>query len=76
MQLQSDNTNTNQNLWNEQEIKELILYAKSLQVENEDLQAKMIMMQAKLNNEESKVRQMNNIIKLIYGQGNNPYNSN
>ena len=39
-------------------------------------QAKMIMMQAKLNNEESKVRQMNNIIKLIYAKGNNPYNSN
>jgi len=62
--------------WNEDEIKELILYAKSLQVENEDLQAKMIMMNAKLNNEESKVRQMNNIIKLIYGQGNNPNYSN
>ena len=76
MQFPSDNINTNQNLWNETEIRELILYAKSLQVENEDLQAKMIMMQAKLNNEESKVRQMNNIIKQIYAKGNNPYNSN
>jgi hypothetical protein len=76
MQSPLENTNTNQNLWNEQEIKELILYAKSLQQDNEDLQAKMIMMQAKLNNEESKVRQMNNIIKLIYAKGNNPYNSN
>jgi len=71
-----DNTNTNQNLWNEQEIKELILYAKDLQQQNEDLQAKMIMMQAKLNNEEAKTKKLNNIIKLIYGQGNNPYNSN
>jgi hypothetical protein len=76
MQLQSDNTNTNQNLWNETEIRELILYAKSLQVENEDLQAKMIMMQAKLNNEETKTKKLNNIIKLIYGQGNNPNYSN
>ncbi len=76
MQSLSDNTNTNQNLWNEQEIKELILYAKTLQQDNEDLQAKMIMMQAKLNNEESKVRQLNNIIKQIYAKGNNPYNSN
>jgi hypothetical protein len=76
MQSLSDNTNTNQNLWNESEIKELILYAKDLQQQNEDLQAKMIMMQAKLNNEESKVRQMNNIIKQIYAKGNNPYNSN
>jgi len=76
MQSQLDNTNTNQNLWNEQEIKELILYAKSLQVENEDLQAKMIMMQAKLNNEEAKTKKLSNIIKLLYGQGNNPYDSN
>jgi len=76
MQSQLDNTNTNQNLWNEQEIKELILYAKDLQQQNEDLQAKMIMMQAKLNNEEAKTKKLNNIIKLIYGQGNNPYNSN
>jgi uncharacterized tellurite resistance protein B-like protein len=71
-----DNTNTNQNLWNEEEIKELILYAKSLQQENEDLQAKMIMMQAKLNNEEAKTKKLSNIIKLLYGQGNNPYGSN
>ena len=76
MQSLSDNTNTNQNLWNESEIKELILYAKDLQQQNEDLQAKMIMMNAKLSNEESKVRQMNNIIKQIYAKGNNPYNSN
>ena len=76
MLYQSDNTNTNMQTWNEDEIKELILYAKDLQQQNEDLQAKMIMMQAKLNNEESKVRQMNNIIKLIYAKGNNPYNSN
>jgi len=76
MQSPLENTNTNQNLWNEQEIRELILYAKSLQVENEDLQAKMIMMNAKLNNEEAKTKKLNNIIKLIYGQGNNPYNSN
>jgi uncharacterized tellurite resistance protein B-like protein len=76
MQYQLDNTNTNQNLWNEEEIKELILYAKSLQQENEDLQAKMIMMQAKLNNEEAKTKKLSNIIKLLYGQGNNPYGSN
>lgn len=76
MQYPSDNTNTNQNLWNETEIRELILYAKDLQQQNEDLQAKMVMMNAKLNNEEAKTKKLNNIIKLIYGQGNNPYNSN
>ena len=72
MQSQLENTNTNENLWNSNEIKELIEYARHLQAENEDLQAKMIMMQAKLNNEEAKVRQMNNAIKqMIYGQGGN-----
>jgi hypothetical protein len=84
MQSPLDNTNTNmedtnlsrEKYWNEDEIKELILYAKSLQVENEDLQAKMIMMNAKLNNEEAKTKKLNNIIKLIYGQGTNPNYSN
>lgn len=76
MQSPLENTNTNQNLWNESEIRELILYAKHLQQQNEDLQAKMIMMNAKLSNEESKVRQMNNIIKQIYAKGNNTYYPN
>jgi hypothetical protein len=63
---------TRENLWNSTEIKELIEYARHLQSENEDLQAKMIMMQAKLSNEEAKVRQMNNAIKqMIYGQRGN-----
>lgn len=43
-------------VWTENEIRELILYAKDLQRQNEDLQAKMIMMDAKLRNEESKVK--------------------
>ena len=76
MQSLSENTNTNQKQWNETEIRDLILYAKHLQQENEDLQAKMIMMNAKLNNEEAKTKKLNNIIKLIYAKGNNPYNSN
>jgi hypothetical protein len=63
MQSQSEVINTNQNQWNETEIKDLILYAKSLQVENEDLQAKMIMMNAKLNNEEAKVKRLQLTIK-------------
>jgi uncharacterized protein YlxW (UPF0749 family) len=71
MQSLSENTNTNQKQWNETEIRDLILYAKHLQQENEDLQAKMIMMQAKLSNEESKVSKMNNAIKqMIYGERN------
>jgi len=72
MQLQSDNINSNQNLWNEQEIKELILYAKQLEADNEDLRAKMVMMNTALNREEKKVQRLNNIINYITnGQGTN-----
>jgi predicted RNase H-like nuclease (RuvC/YqgF family) len=72
MPSQSENINTRENLWNSNEIKELIEYARHLQQENEDLQAKLIMMNAKLENEESKLRQMNNAIKqMIYGQRGN-----
>jgi len=52
MQLQSDR------LWNEEEIRELIELAQYLRKENEDLQAKMIMMNAKLENEEKKVKRL------------------
>ena len=56
MQSLSDNINTNQNLWNEVEIRDLILYAKQLEADNEDLRAKMVMMNTALNREEKKVR--------------------
>jgi hypothetical protein len=76
MQYQSEITNTNMQTWNEEEIRDLILYAKSLQEEVDDKSAQLIMMNAKLENEEAKNRKLNNIIKLLYGQGNNPYGSN
>lgn len=75
MQSVSDNTNTNRT-WDENEIRELILYAKSLQQEVDDKNAQLIMMNAKLENEEAKNRKLNNIIKLLYGQGNNTYGTN
>jgi hypothetical protein len=65
MQSQSENINTNQNVWNETEIKDLLLYAKSLQEENEDLRAKMIMMNTKLEIEEKKVTRLTNILKAL-----------
>jgi hypothetical protein len=72
MQYQSADTNTNQTQWNETEIRELILYAKSLQQENEDLRAKMIMMNTALEREEKKVIRLNNMIKfLTNGAGTN-----
>jgi hypothetical protein len=63
MQLQSETTNTNQNQWNETEIKDLILYAKSLQEEVDTKSAQLIMMQAKLDNEEAKVRRLTLTLK-------------
>ena len=53
----------NQQTWSAEEIRDLILYAKELQQTNEDLRAGIIMMQAKLDNEEAKVKQLILIIK-------------
>lgn len=72
MQSLSDNINTNQNLWNEVEIRDLILYAKQLEADNEDLRAKMVMMNTALNREEKKVQRLTNIINYITnGEGTN-----
>jgi hypothetical protein len=63
--------------WNEEEIKELIQYTQHLRKENEDLQAKMIVMNAKLENEEKKTKRLQNILNLLaYGQRNDTNNSN
>lgn len=63
MQYQLDNTNTNMQTWNEEEIRDLILYAKSLQEEVETKSAQLIMMNAKLENEEAKVRRLTLTLK-------------
>jgi len=69
MQSQLENINTS---WNRDEIAQLIDYAKHLQQENEDLQAKMIMMNAKLGNEEAKTKQLKNLLNtLMYGNEGN-----
>lgn len=49
--------------WTEEEIKELILYAKQMQEDNEELRAGIIAMQAKLNNEEAKVKKLTLVLK-------------
>jgi hypothetical protein len=65
MQSQLENIDTS---WSRDEIAQLIEYAKHLQKDNEDLQAKMIMMNAKLQNEEAKTKQLTNLInQLMYG---------
>ena len=54
--------------WTESEIKELILYAKSLEEQINDANAKLIMMNAKLENEEKKNTRLTNMLKtLMYG---------
>jgi glycogen debranching enzyme len=65
MRLPSETTNTNQQVWTEEEIRDLILYAKDLQQQVEDVNAKMIMMNAKLQNEEKKVIRLTNILKTL-----------
>ena len=72
MQYQSESMQTsNEQTWTANEIKELIMYAKEMEQVNEDLRAGIIMMQAKLDNEEAKVKQMRNLInQIIYAKGN------
>lgn len=45
-------------VWTAEEIRDLILFAQELQQTNEDLRAGIITMQAKLDNEEAKVRKL------------------
>lgn len=56
--------------WNEEEIKELILFAKGLQEENETLRAQLIAMNAKLENEEKKNTRLTNMLKTIMNANN------
>jgi len=49
--------------WTEEEIKDLLLYAKQMQDDNEDLRAGIVLIQAKLDNEEAKVRTLTAMIK-------------
>jgi flagellar biosynthesis regulator FlaF len=51
-------------VWTEDEIKDLILYAKEMQNVNEELRAKIIAMDAMLKNEMSKTKRLTQIIKL------------
>jgi erythromycin esterase-like protein len=61
MQSQSEIINTKS--WNEEEIRDLILFAQSLREENEELRAKIIAMDAYVKNGDAKVRQLQMILK-------------
>lgn len=50
--------------WTAEEIRELILFAKSLQAENEELRAKIIAMDAYVKNGDAKIKQLTKVLKL------------
>jgi regulator of replication initiation timing len=52
-------------VWTKEELKNLIEYTQHLRMENEELQAKMIVMDAKLRNEESKVKKLITTINYL-----------
>ena len=60
-----DNIIEREQLWSAEEIRDLILMARELTQTNEDLRAGIITMQAKLDNEEAKVRRLTHHIALI-----------
>ena len=51
-----------------EEVRDLLLYVKEMDEINENLRAGVILMQAKLDNEEAKVKRLTNYIKQITGQ--------
>jgi hypothetical protein len=48
--------------WNEEELRDLILFAKQVKEENDELRSNMILLEAKLKNEEAKVKRLSNFI--------------
>ena len=66
MQSQSEINDTSRDrLWDRDEIAQLIEYANYLKNENEELQAKMIAMNAYVKNSDAKVKYLNNILNTI-----------
>ena len=53
-----------------EEIKQILLYVKEMQEVNEDLRAGIVLMQAKLDNEEAKVKRLTNFINQITNVNN------
>jgi hypothetical protein len=54
-----------QQMWAAEEIRQLILYTKELQGENEELRAKMIAMDAYVKNADAKIRRYETFIQQI-----------
>jgi hypothetical protein len=60
----------NQQVWTEDELRDLILFAKQVKEENDELRSNMILLEAKLNNEEAKVKKLTNFIKQFTNVNN------
>ena len=58
-------SDTRPQMWSSDEIRELILYAKDLEQQIGDANAKLIMMNTKLEIEEKKVIRLTNILKAL-----------
>jgi len=69
MQLQSEISDTRPQMWTSEEIRELILYAKEMEKQVEDMKANLITMDAKLKNEEAKVRKLITTINYLTNAG-------
>lgn len=69
MQSQSVISDTRPQMWTSEEIRELILYAKDLQQQIEDKTAELIAMDAKLKNEEAKVKKLLLTINYLTNAG-------
>jgi erythromycin esterase-like protein len=69
MQSQSEISDTRPQMWTNEEIRDLILYAKDLQQQVDDMKANLITMDAKLKNEEAKVRKLITTINYLTNAG-------
>ena len=58
-------SDTRPQMWTSDEIRELILYAKDLEQQIGDANAKLIMINTKLEIEEKKVTRLTNILKAL-----------
>ena len=56
---------TGKQTWTEEELKDLILFAQGVRLENEDLKAKIIAMDAYVRNGDAKIRQLTLTIQQL-----------
>jgi hypothetical protein len=63
-------------IWDEEELRDLILFAQSLREENEELRSKIIVMDAMVNKREATLRRANTYIRVLEERlGDSPFNN-